>query len=121
VRRLKGNTDSVHYLERDEVNGLKLLQWQQGADRTKGLTCSSMSVASPSAAWASGRMIERAGEVAGLPFPIHVQHAAAFDAIRTGGQGVGHTAAAALPRACLITNTVRYTAMSPEPFKDIWR
>jgi site-specific recombinase XerD len=20
-----------------------------------------------------------------------------------------------------ITNTVRYTAMSPEPFKDIWR
>jgi integrase len=29
VRRLKGSTDSVHYLERDEVNGLKLLQRQQ--------------------------------------------------------------------------------------------
>src|SRR5580700_8286145 len=26
VRRLKGSTNSVHYLERDEVNGLKLLQ-----------------------------------------------------------------------------------------------
>ena len=24
VRRLKGSTDSVHYLERDELNGLKL-------------------------------------------------------------------------------------------------
>jgi type 1 fimbriae regulatory protein FimB len=29
VRRLKGSTDSVHYLERDEVNGLKLLHRQQ--------------------------------------------------------------------------------------------
>jgi integrase len=28
VRRLKGSTDSVHYLERDEVNGLKLRQRQ---------------------------------------------------------------------------------------------
>jgi hypothetical protein len=23
--------------------------------------------------------------------------------------------------SCPITNTVRYTAMSPEPFKDVWR
>ena len=29
VRRLKGSTDSVDYLERDEVNGLKLLHRQQ--------------------------------------------------------------------------------------------
>ena len=31
-----GSTDSVHYLERNEVNGLKLLQRQQRADRIKG-------------------------------------------------------------------------------------
>ena len=37
VRRLKGSTDSAHYLERDEVNGLKLLQRQQQADGIKGL------------------------------------------------------------------------------------
>ena len=36
VRRLKGSTDSVHYLERDEVNGLKLLQRHQQANGTKG-------------------------------------------------------------------------------------
>ena len=35
VRRLKGSTDSVHYLERDEVNGLKLLHRQQQADGIK--------------------------------------------------------------------------------------
>ena len=36
MRRLKGSTDSVHYLERDEVNGLKLRQRQQQANGTKG-------------------------------------------------------------------------------------
>ena len=36
VRRLKASTDSVHYLERDEVNGLKLLQRHQQANGTKG-------------------------------------------------------------------------------------
>ena len=36
VRRLKGSTDSVHYLERDEVNGLKLLQRQQREGEERG-------------------------------------------------------------------------------------
>ncbi len=31
VRRLKGSTDSVHYLERDELAGLKRLQREQGS------------------------------------------------------------------------------------------
>jgi integrase len=35
VRRLKGSTDSVHYLERDEVKGLKLLRRQQQSNGTK--------------------------------------------------------------------------------------
>ena len=52
VRRLKGSTDSVHYLERDEMNGLKLLQRQQQANGTRGLTSSSMSAGSRSAGWA---------------------------------------------------------------------
>jgi type 1 fimbriae regulatory protein FimB len=48
-------------------------------------------------------------------------HAAAFDGLALVARGMdtrplqdflGHTS---------ITNTVRYTAMSPEPFKDSWR
>ena len=65
--------------------------------------------------------IERAGEAAGLPFPVHVHIAAAFDGIRTGGQGNGYAAAQHFLGHASITDTVRYTAMSPEPFKDIWR
>jgi hypothetical protein len=53
VRRLKGSTDSVHYLERDEVNGPKLLQRQRQANGIKGASSLSMSEVSPSAVWAS--------------------------------------------------------------------
>ena len=63
-------------LERDEVNGLELLQRQQHADGMKG---------------AYVFINER-----GRPFG-RVQH---------------------FQEHASITNTVRYTAMSPEPFKD---
>jgi site-specific recombinase XerD len=62
-----------------------------------------------------GRMIERAGEAAGLPFPVHsTGYALAARGMDTRRlqHFLGHAS---------ITNTVRYTAMSPEPFKDIWR
>jgi integrase len=52
VRRLKGSTDSVHYLERDEVN---VSSCCDGSNRLTGLrepTSSSMSVASRSDGWA---------------------------------------------------------------------
>src|SRR6478735_11407218 len=101
VRRLKGSTDSVHYLERDEVNGLKLLHRQQQADGTNGAYVFINERGQPFGRMGIGRMIERAGEAAGLPFPVHVHMAPPLDRIRSGGQGNGHTAAPALPRACL--------------------
>jgi len=67
------------------------------------------------------RLIERAGTAAGLPFPVHVhmlRHATGYALAAKGMDTrrlqhyLGHAS---------ITNTVRYTAMSPEPFKDIWR
>ena len=96
VRRLKGSIDSVHYLERDEVNGLRLLQRQQQAGGIKGAYVFINERGQPFARMGIGRMIERAGDAAGLP-----SHAAAFNRIRTGGQGNGHTTAPALPRTCL--------------------
>ena len=80
------------------MNGLKLLQRQQQADGTKGAYVFINERGRPFGRMGIGRMIERAGEAAGLPFPVHVE---AFDRIRTGGQGNGYTAAPALPRACL--------------------
>jgi hypothetical protein len=66
VRRLKGSTDSVHYLERDEVIGLKLLRRQQQGNETKGgPTSSSMSVASRSAGWALDAWLNGPGRLLG--------------------------------------------------------
>jgi site-specific recombinase XerD len=72
VRRLKGSTDSVHYLERDELNGLKLLHRQQQANGTKAAYVFINERSQPFGRMGIGRMIERAGEAAGLPFPVHV-------------------------------------------------
>jgi site-specific recombinase XerD len=121
VRRLKGSTDSVHDLERDEVNGLKLLKRQQQINGIKGAYVFINERGQPFGRMGIGRMIERAGEFARLPFPVHVhmlRHSTGFALAARGMDTrrlqhfLGHAS---------ITNTVRYTAMSPEPFKDIWR
>ena len=72
VRRLRGSTHSVHYLERDELAGLKLLRRQQAE---KGAVSAYVFVnerGQPFGRMGIGRMIERAGETAKLPFPVHV-------------------------------------------------
>src|SRR6476660_6009075 len=66
-------------------------------------------------------MIKRAGQRAGLPFQVHAQmlrHSAGY---KLAGDGhdtrsiqdyLGHKD---------IRHTVRYTALSPKPFRDFWR
>ena len=71
VRRVKGSTDSIQYLERDEVNGLKLLRRQQQANETMGAYVFINERGQPFGRMGIGRMIERAGEAAGLAFPVH--------------------------------------------------
>jgi site-specific recombinase XerD len=121
VRRLRGSTDSSHYLERDEHKALGEL-WRTHAK--SGLKSDYVFVnerAQPFGRMGIARMIERAGEAAKLSFPVHVhmlRHSTGY-ALASRGMDtrrlqhyLGHAS---------ITNTVRYTATSPEPFKDIWR
>jgi site-specific recombinase XerD len=72
VRGLKGRDNSTHYLERDEVNGLRLLQRQQATNGTKSAYVFVNERGQPFGRMGIARMIERAGEAAGLPFPVHV-------------------------------------------------
>jgi site-specific recombinase XerD len=119
VRRLKGSTDSVHYLERDELAGLKRLQREQDAKagyvfvNERGQPFGRMGIA---------RMIERAGEAAKLPFAVHVHMIRHSTGYALAGKGMDTRRLQHFLGHASITNTVlRYTAMSPEPFKDIWR
>jgi type 1 fimbriae regulatory protein FimB/type 1 fimbriae regulatory protein FimE len=67
------------------------------------------------------RMIERAGEAAKLPFPIHVHMLRHSTGYALAGKGMDTRRLQHFLGHATITNTVRYTAMSPEPFKDVWR
>jgi hypothetical protein len=114
IRRLKGSRDSTHYVERDELSKLRRLPRQSAYVfvNERGQPFGRMGIA---------RLIERAGEAAGLPFPVHVhmlRHACGYALANKGMDTrklqhyLGHAS---------ITNTVRYSAMSPEPFRDLWR
>jgi site-specific recombinase XerD len=121
VRRLKGSTDSVHYLERDEINGLRLLQRQQEANGIKGAFVFVNERGTPFGRMGIARMIERAGEAAGLPFPMHVHMLRHSTGYALAARGMDTRRLQHFLGHASITNTVKYTAMSPEPFKDIWR
>ena len=120
VRRLKGSTDSSHYLERDEHKALGEL-WRAAA---KGARSSYVFVnerGHPFGRMGIGRMIERAGEAAKLPFPVHVHMLRHSTGYALAARGMDTRRLQHYLGHASITNTVRYTAMSPEPFKDIWR
>ena len=117
IRRLKGSTDSVHYLERDELAGLKRLQ----RESTKSAYVFVNERGQPFGRMGIARMIERAGETAKLPFPVHVHMLRHSTGYALAGKGMDTRRLQHFLGHASITNTVRYTAMSPEPFKDIWR
>ncbi|HUZ32273.1 MAG TPA: tyrosine-type recombinase/integrase [Xanthobacteraceae bacterium] len=121
VRRLKGSDDSTHYLERDELAGLKALQRQQATRSTKAAYVFVNERGQPFGRMGIGRMIERAGEAAKLTFPVHVHMLRHSTGYALAGKGMDTRRLQHFLGHASITNTVRYTAMSPEPFKDIWR
>jgi site-specific recombinase XerD len=121
VRRLKGSNDSTHYLERDELAGLRALQRHYA---TKGIKSAYVFVnerGQPFGRMGIGRMIERAGQVAELPFSVHVHMLRHSTGYALAGKGMDTRRLQHFLGHASITNTVHYTAMSPEPFKDIWR
>ena len=117
VRRLKGSTDSVHYLERDELAGLKRLQ----REGPKAAYVFVNERGQPFGRMGIGRMIKRAGEAAKLPFPVHVHMLRHSTGYALAAKGMDTRRLQHFLGHASITNTVKYTVMSPEPFKDIWR
>ena len=108
VRRLKGSTDSVHYLKRDELAGLKRLHKEMGDVTARYVFLNERGW--PFDRMGLARMIERAGEAAKIGFPIHchmLRHSTGYALANKGMDTrrlqhfLGHAS---------ITNTVKYTA-----------
>ena len=121
VRRLKGSTDSTHFLERGEVNGIRALQRQQAADGIQSSFVFINERGRPFDRDGINKMIKRAGKVAGLPFPVHVHMLRHSTGYALAARGMDTRQLQHYLGHASITNTVVYTAMSPEPFKGIWR
>jgi site-specific recombinase XerD len=121
VRRLKGSTDSAHYLERDEHKALGELWRANAKEGTKSGYVFVNERGQPFGRMGIARMIERAGEPAKLPFPVHVHMLRHSTGYALAAKGMDTRRLQHYLGHASITNTVRYTAMSPEPFKDIWR
>jgi integrase len=107
VHRVKNGIASVHPIRGDEIRAL----------RNAATTSKIPTYSFPSAAG----LIQRVGEAAKMPFPIHphmLRHACGFKLANDGHDTralqhyLGHRN---------IQHTVRYTDMAPDRFKDFWR
>jgi type 1 fimbriae regulatory protein FimB/type 1 fimbriae regulatory protein FimE len=118
VRRAKKGTPSTHPIRGDELRALRRLQREQDPKSPFVFTSER---GSPFATSGFARLIERAGESAGLGFKAHphmLRHACGFALANKGHDTrslqayLGHKN---------IQHTVRYTELSPDRFKDFWR
>ena len=121
IRRLKGSTDSSHYLERDEHRALGDLWRAYAANGVKPGYVFVNERGHPFGRMGIARMVERAGEAAKLPFPVHVHMLRHSTGYALAARGMDTRRLQHYFGHASITNTVRHTAMSPEPFRDIWR
>jgi integrase len=114
VNRAKGGIESVHPLHGPELRALRPLQ---GASPYVFVTEAGTPVTT---AWFL-RMVQRTGEAAGLPFPVHphmLRHATGYKLANDGADTrslahyLGHRN---------LQSTARYTALAPDRFKGFWR
>ena len=116
VRRLKGSRDSTHYLEGDELRGLRALH--KAAASPFVFVSERRGPISPAG---FRKQLQRWGARAKLPFPIHphmLRHATGY---ALSNKGMDTRSLQAYLGHVAIQHTVRYSEISPERFKGIWR
>ena len=118
VRRVKRGTPSTHPVMGDELRALRRLQREQ---EPKSPFVFTSERGAPFTTAGFARMIERAGEAAGLGFKAHphmLRHACGF---ALANKGHDTRALQAYLGHRNIQHTVRYTELASHRFKDFWR
>ena len=117
VHRVKNGIPSVHPIRGDEMRALRKLR----RDYPKDAYVFVSERGGPISSIGFHRLIQRLGEAAKMPFPIHphmLRHACGFKLANDGHDTralqhyLGHKN---------IQHTVRYTELAPNRFKDFWR
>jgi type 1 fimbriae regulatory protein FimB/type 1 fimbriae regulatory protein FimE len=118
VRRVKQGSPSTHPILGDELRMLRRLQREQ---EPKSPFVFTSERGSPFTTAGFARMVERAGEEAGLAFKAHphmLRHACGF---ALASRGHDTRALQAYLGHKNIQHTVRYTELSPTRFRNFWR
>jgi len=118
IRRLKGSVDGVHYMERDEANGLRRLQREQ---QPKSRYVFTSERGDPFTRFAINKMIATAGRNAKIGFPVHPHCLRHTTGTAQANGGMDAWRLQKLMGHASMANTTKYVAMSPEPLKDAWR
>ena len=115
--RVKNGIPSVHPIRGDEMRALRKLRRDYPTDAHVFIS----ERGGPMSPIGFHRLIQRLGEAAKMPFPIHphmLRHACGFKLANDGHDTralqhyLGHKN---------IQHTVRYTEMAPDRFKNFWR
>jgi type 1 fimbriae regulatory protein FimB/type 1 fimbriae regulatory protein FimE len=116
VHRLKRGQSAVHPLRGPELRALR--QLRRLSPPTPYVFVSERG--GPLTARAARHIVLRAGQVAGLAFPIHphmLRHACGF---YLANKGIDTRAIQHYLGHCNIQHTVRYTLLTPHRFTDFW-
>ena len=118
VRRTNRGSPSTHPLDDDELRALRQLRREQ---EPKSLFMFTSQQGSPFTPNGVARMIERAGNKAGLGFKAHphmLRHACGYALANKGYDARALQSYLGLKK---IEYAARYTELSPDRFKDFWR
>jgi type 1 fimbriae regulatory protein FimB/type 1 fimbriae regulatory protein FimE len=118
VRRVKRGTPSTHPVRGDELRALRRLQREQSPTSPFVFTSER---GSPFTTAGFARMVERAGDGAGLAFKAHphmLRHACGY---ALANRGHDTRALQAYLGHRNIQHVVRYTELSATRFKEFWR
>ena len=118
IRRAKNGTPGIHGLQGDELRLIRALV------RENGTHCRYLFISergAPLSIDGAQKLIERLGETARLPFPIHIhmlRHSAGY---ALAGRGVDTRTLQAFMGHRSISNTVIYTAVADKRVRTIWQ
>ena len=117
VRRVKNGMAATHPIRADEMRALRKLQRE--APKSPFVLVNERGT--PFSPDGFNWLVKRAGQKAGLPFQAHahmLRHSAGY---KLAGDGHDTRAIQDYLGHRNISNTVRYTELSPTRFKDFWR
>jgi integrase len=117
VRRVKNGKPATHPIRGDEMRALRKLQREAPISAFVFVNERGTPFSPDGFNW----LVKRAGQKAGLPFQAHahmLRHSAGY---KLAGDGHDTRAIQDYLGHRNISNTVRYTELSPTRFKDFWR